>query len=148
MNSHGAQPAIGDYGLISDLHSAALVSSAGSIDWCCFPRFDSAAVFSRILDWQRGGYFQLAPQGVHTTERRYLPNTKIIETTFHADGGSARLTDLMPVRSDNPHDPRAVEASQQIVRTLECTSWRGSVQHALPPAIRLRDDHPARDFER
>ena len=129
MNGHGAQPAIGDYGLISDLHSSALVSSAGSVDWCCFPRFDSAAVFSRILDWQRGGYFQLAPQGVHTTERRYLPNTKIIETTFHADGGSARLTDLMPVRSDNPDDPRAVEASQQIVRTLECTS--GEVRFSM-----------------
>ena len=53
---------ISDYGLISDMHSCALVSLDGSIDWCCFPRFDSAALFSRILDWRRGGYFQITPR--------------------------------------------------------------------------------------
>jgi len=75
-------PPIADYGLISDMHSCALVSRAGSIDWCCFPRFDSAAVFGRILDWRKGGYFRLAPRGVRSVSRRYLPGTNVLETTF------------------------------------------------------------------
>ena len=150
MNRHGAQPEIADYGLISDMHSSALVSSAGSIDWCCFPRFDSAAVFSRILDWQRGGYFQLVPQGVHTTSRRYLPDTNVLETTFYTDSGTARLTDLMPVHSHNPDDPTEVECSQQIVRVLECTS--GELRFSMRcrprfdygtiiPHVMLQDEH-------
>ena len=120
----GPQPPIADYGLISDMHSCALVSRAGSIDWCCFPRFDGAAVFSRILDWERGGYFQLAPEGVRAVRRRYLPATNVLETTFETDSGVARLLDFMPVHAhDGPEDPHA-ECSQQVVRVLECTEGR------------------------
>ena len=130
MNEATTQPPIGDYGLISDLHSCALVSTAGSIDWACFPRFDSRAVFARLLDWGGGGYFRLAPEEVRSTTRRYLPGTKVLETTFVTSGGEATLTDFMPVDGHgDPHDPRHVDCPQQIVRTLRCT--RGSVHFRL-----------------
>ena len=66
---------IHEYGLISDMHGSALVGSDGSIDWCCIPRFDSSALFSRILDSNKGGFFKLAPTNVTSSTRRYLPNT-------------------------------------------------------------------------
>jgi GH15 family glucan-1,4-alpha-glucosidase len=130
VSEPGTQPPIGDYGLISDLHSCALVSTSGSIDWACFPRFDSPAVFARLLDWERGGYFRLAPEGVRRTTRRYLPGTKVLETTFETAEGEATLTDFMPVDGHgDPHDPRHVDCPQQIVRILRCT--RGSARFRL-----------------
>ena len=121
---------ISDYGLISDMHSCALVSKDGSIDWCCFPRFDSAAVFSRILDRRKGGYFQVTPREVRSVRRRYLDATNVLETTFYTDTGIAKLTDFMPV---HPHlgvaEPLETGSRQQLVRILECTS--GSVQFAV-----------------
>ena len=116
-------PPIGDYGLISDMHSSALVSTAGSIDWCCFPRFDSPAIFSRILDWQKGGFFQVAVREIRSVSRRYLPETNILETTFTTDTGVARLTDFMPVHP-HPAPADATEESRrrQLIRILECMS--------------------------
>jgi GH15 family glucan-1,4-alpha-glucosidase len=90
-------PEIADYGLIGEMHTCALVSRAGSIDWLCMPNFDSQAVFGRMLDWHRGGYFQIAPHGVRSTDRRYIPETNILETTFRTETGTAKLTDFMPV---------------------------------------------------
>ena len=123
-----AYPPISDYGLISDMHSCALVSKTGSIDWCCFPRFDSPAVFSRILDWEKGGYFQVAPQEVKSVSRSYLPNTNILETTFVTDSGVARLTDFMPTHPHpRPSEPQEDGARRrQVARTMECVS--GSVR--------------------
>ena len=123
-------PPIADYGLISDMHSCALVSRDGSVDWCCFPRFDSPSVFGRILDWRKGGHFLLAPRDVRSVTRRYLPETNILETEFQTGGGSATLTDFMPVHPHSkPEQPREVSSRQQIVRTLKCTN--GSVDFAM-----------------
>ena len=123
-------PPIADYALISDMHSCALISRAGSIDWCCFPRFDCPAVFSRILDRKKGGYFQLAPLGARSVERHYVSGTNILETTFTADGGVAELTDFMPVHPhDHPGQPAETGSRQQIVRRLTCRS--GSVRFQL-----------------
>jgi GH15 family glucan-1,4-alpha-glucosidase len=90
-------PNIADYGIIGAMRTCALVSKAGSIDWLCLPDFDSPSVFGRILDWHKGGYFQVAPRGVRSVDRRYLPETNILETTFQTETGKARLTDFMPV---------------------------------------------------
>ena len=126
----GAYKPISAYGLISDMHSCALVSDEGSVDWCCFPRFDSAAVFSRILDAQKGGYFQVAPRLVQSVKRRYLPGTNVLETTFQTDSGAARLTDFMPVHPHfDPVAPFEVGSQQQVARILECTT--GSVGFTL-----------------
>ncbi len=130
MNTSERYPPIADYGLLGDMHSCALVSKAGSVDWACFPRFDSPSTFGRLLDWEKGGHFQLAPLGVRSTRRRYLPSTNVLETTFQTDTGEAKLTDFMPVHPHSrPREPREVGSRQQIVRILECTS--GHVRFAL-----------------
>jgi len=89
---------IAEYGVIGDLHTAALVGSNGSIDWWCPPRFDSPALFAGLLDAQRGGHWRIAPGPAWTSEQAYLPATNVLSTTFHLQaGGVIRLTDFMPV---------------------------------------------------
>ena len=87
---------IGDYGLIGDRHSAALVGIDGSIDWCSFPRFDSPSVFAAILDSGKGGRFAITPSSVYTGGQRYLPESNVLETQFVTRSGSCTLTDFMP----------------------------------------------------
>ena len=120
MVTHTESSPIADYGIIGDLHSCALISKAGSIDWCCLPRFDSASIFGRILDWDKGGYFLVAPTGVRSVERRYIPGTNVLETTFVTDTGTAILTDFMPIR-EHAHEmgPREQAPEQQIVRLCQ-----------------------------
>ena len=82
---------IGDYALLSDRHSAALASRRGSIDWLCFPRFDSPSVFGRLLD-DRAGHGSLCPRGVTAIARRYLNQTMVLETTYRTESGTAETT--------------------------------------------------------
>src|SRR5579884_1656972 len=77
---------IAEYGLLADCNSAALVDRDGSISWLCLPRYDSAAVFARILD-PAGGHWSIAPTQPYRSERRYLPGTLVIETTFATGTG-------------------------------------------------------------
>ena len=125
----GSYKPISDYGLIGNCYSAALVGFDGSIDWCCLPRFNSAAVFSRLLDWRKGGYFQVAPRDVRSVRRRYLPGTMVLETTFETGTGEAKLTDFMPTQSSD--EPEALETGslQRVARILECV--RGSVEFTV-----------------
>src|ERR1700760_3008231 len=85
VTNEGPKP-IADYGLLADCNSAALVDRDGSIGWLCLPRYDSPAVFAQILD-PEGGHWQIRPSGEHRTERRYLPGTLVIETTFATETG-------------------------------------------------------------
>ena len=94
------EPDIGDYGLIGDCRSAALVSRDGAIDWCCLPDFDSPAIFCRILDREKGGYWEIQPNAPFTTQRRYLDNSNVLETLFQCGTAQARMIDLMPIRQD------------------------------------------------
>ncbi len=115
-----------EYGLIGDMHGSALVGTDGSIDWCCIPRFDSPALFSRILDSNKGGFFKLSPAGVNDVTRRYRPNTNILETSFTTASGSGVLIDFMPVHhpSQMPRQAMEVTDSQRVVRILHCTGGR------------------------
>ena len=107
---------IGDYGVIGDCHSAALVSIDGSIDWCTFPRFDSPSVFAAILDAGKGGSFSIRPAEPFTAEQRYLPMTNVLETTFRADNAVLTLTDCMPLY---PRRPGQLPVAQhEVVRHL------------------------------
>ncbi len=102
--------AIEDYGLIGDLQTAALVSRAGSIDWLCLPRFDSAACFAALLGTPEHGRWLLAPSGdSRRVTRRYRPETLVLETTFELDDGTVRVIDFMPPRSEHPVLVRIVE---------------------------------------
>ncbi|MDQ2696275.1 MAG: glycoside hydrolase family 15 protein [Pseudomonadota bacterium] len=91
---------IEDYALIGDCQTAALVARNGSIDWLCFPRFDSAACFAGLLGTPEHGRWLLAPEGeIRATRRRYRDDTLILETEYDAAGGTVRIIDFMPLRS-------------------------------------------------
>src|SRR5437588_12878990 len=86
---------IGDYALLSDRHSAALVGRDGSVDWLCFPRFDSPSIFARLLD-EDAGHWSIVPAGqVSQTTRRYVDRSMVLETTFRTDTGVVVLTDAL-----------------------------------------------------
>jgi GH15 family glucan-1,4-alpha-glucosidase len=89
---------IEDYGIIGDLHTVALVGRSGSIDFLCLPSFDSPSVFAALLDADRGGRFQIAPQLDDAVHRQlYLPDTNVLLTRFLSDSGVAEVSDFMPV---------------------------------------------------
>ena len=101
---------IEDYGLIGDLQTAALVSRGGSIDWLCFPRFDSAACFAALLGDEWHGRWLLAPDcKIHRCERRYRERTLVHEIDFHTEEGVVRVIDFMPPRGEKPDVVRIVE---------------------------------------
>src|SRR6266540_5910841 len=100
---------IEDYGLIGDCETAALVSKSGSIDWLCWPRFDSGACFAALLGDTNNGRWVIGPaQGNPRTTRRYRPNTLILETSFVTADGEAILIDFMPLRGRASHLVRLV----------------------------------------
>ncbi|QDE93820.1 glucoamylase [Myxococcus xanthus] len=99
------------HALIGDTHSAALVANDGTIDWLCWPRFDSDACFAALLGEQRHGFWRIAPTvPVRRVHRRYVRDTLVLETEFHTDAGTVRLCDFMPLREDTPQLIRIVEA--------------------------------------
>jgi GH15 family glucan-1,4-alpha-glucosidase len=101
---------IEDYALIGDTQTAALVGRNGSIDWLCVPRFDSGAVFAALLGDRDNGRWLIAPAGgLQRTERRYLDDTLVLETTFHTDDGVVKVTDCMPIRGRTVDVMRLVE---------------------------------------
>lgn len=127
--------AIADYAAIGDTHSGALVATDGSFDWCCLPHFDSPAVFLRLLDRRRGGFFQIVPARPSRARRSYRPGTNVVETTFEAEDGVISLTDFMPVRRRHErHRPgRDVTGIHRIARRVKCRAGRPAVQLAVAP---------------
>jgi GH15 family glucan-1,4-alpha-glucosidase len=109
-------PRIENYALLGDTHTAALVSSMGSIDWLCLPRFDSAASFAALVGSEENGRWQIAPHGqVRATRRRYRGDTLVLETDFETAEGSIRLVDFMPPRG-KPQVVRLAEGVRGAVR--------------------------------
>ncbi|HEY3055777.1 MAG TPA: glycoside hydrolase family 15 protein [Thermoanaerobaculia bacterium] len=115
---NGAYRPIADYAIIGDARSAALISRDGSIDWLCWPRFDSRSVFARILDAGKGGYFSIAPSIPFSSKRRYLEETNVLETIFETDQGSVRLLDLMPAFTEQQKRTRMLPF-RQLLRRVE-----------------------------
>ena len=104
---------IDEYGVIGDLNTVALVARNGSIDFMCFPDFDSPSVFARLLDDQKGGYFQIEPvSGNRRVNQIYLSDTNVLFTRFLFQDGVAELSDFMPVEEDRvvPNVVRRVKA--------------------------------------
>jgi GH15 family glucan-1,4-alpha-glucosidase len=124
--------AIADYALISDCHSASLVSRDGSIDWLCRPRFDSPSVFGRILG-DEAGHWSIAPTSPAESQRQYLDHTMVLETTLRTDGGAARLIDAMALDpSEEGHD-LGKSAPRMIIRIVEGISGDVELDMVLAP---------------
>ncbi|MFB6272665.1 MAG: glycoside hydrolase family 15 protein [Salinibacter sp.] len=125
---------IEDYAVIGDCASAALVGKNGSIDWLCWPRFDSPSVFAALLDADDGGYFQVRPVGDYTVERRYVGDTNVLETTFTTDTGVLRLTDVMPVAGRAAYR-RELWPTHEILRRVECVEGHVEVSVVCDPRL-------------
>ena len=97
---------IENYGIVGNMRTSALIALDGSIDWFCYPRFDSPSVFARILDHERGGHFQVAPTTDQVTRKQlYWPDTNVLITRFLAPEGVGELQDFMPVGVRDKDDP-------------------------------------------
>jgi alpha,alpha-trehalase len=116
---------IGEYALLSDCRSAALVSRDGSVDWLCFPRFDGPSVFCRLLD-PAGGHFAIRPAGEFQVSRRYVDETLVLETTFTTARGTAVLTDALAFGLNERGHDLGARSPGTMLRSLACTG--GEIQ--------------------
>lgn len=127
---------IESYGVIGDLHTAALVGQNGSIDWCCLPDFDSPSVFARILDEDVGGFYRIHSAEAKRSKQMYLPETNVLLTRYFGDMALGEVTDFMPMPA---RTRRAVPMRHQIIRIVKAV--RGSMTFELECA-------PAFDYAR
>ena len=130
---------IEDYALIGDLQSAALVERGGSIDWLCFPRFDSGACFAALLGTPGNGRWLLAPDAGGESTRRYLHDTMVLETTWETKDGSVRVLDFMPPRGVAPDVVRIAEGVRGKVQMRSELIIRFDYGHIVP-WVRREDD--------
>ncbi|WP_016906294.1 glycoside hydrolase family 15 protein [Streptomyces xiaopingdaonensis] len=123
---------IEEYGLLSDRHGAALVSREGSVDWLCLPRFDSPALFARLLD-DSAGHWLVRPEHTLHTARRYLPGTMVLRTEFTTETGTVELTDALALgASGDPH--RLGEGAEHLlIRSVRCTKGSAEVRVEYRP---------------
>jgi GH15 family glucan-1,4-alpha-glucosidase len=131
-SSAGDWPEIQDYGIIGNCRSAALVSKYGSIEWLCWPRFDNPSIFAAILDRERGGHWRISPVGEAAIERRYSPNSNVLETRFTANSGTAILTDLMPGTARALHE-NVLLADYEILRRITCVAGELEIEIECKP---------------
>src|SRR6516164_6857425 len=142
---------IENHGIIGNMHSAALVSLDGSVDWLCLPRFDSPSVFGAILDAEKGGRFRIAPAAAGGLRQKqyYWPETNVLITRFLHTDGIAEVEDYMPVGSPHPYPSPPGQGARgrgegagpdaQLVRRVRVVRGR------LPLAMECR---PAFDYAR
>ena len=132
---------IEDYGLIGDLQTAALVGRNGSIDWACFPRFDSGACFAALLGTPEHGRWIVAPrEDAWSLGRRYRPRTLVLETEWATDTGKARVIDFMPPRGTAPDIVRIVEGIEGEVEMASELVVRFDYGKTLPWMRRIDGD--------
>jgi GH15 family glucan-1,4-alpha-glucosidase len=130
----GGYPPIASYGFISDGQTGALVGEDGSIDWLCAPRFDGPSVFARILDLHRGGSFSLRPVGPGwQRDRRYVPDTNVLETTWESAAGRAVVWDFLSLEMEGPHGPGEVYAHGNLIRLIECREGEIELEARIAP---------------
>jgi GH15 family glucan-1,4-alpha-glucosidase len=115
MNTHDLP--IGDYAVLSNCRSAALVSTGGSIDWLCFPRFDSPSIFGRVLD-VTAGHWSIRPVGDFRTTRIYVEDTMLLQTTFHTPTGVATVVDALAVGSNDRGHELGAGATSTLLRRV------------------------------
>jgi GH15 family glucan-1,4-alpha-glucosidase len=117
----GYQP-IENYGVIGDLNTIALVGLNGSIDFLCFPNFDSPSIFASLLDHKKGGHFRISPENKNIRQKQlYLPDTNVLLTRFLAQDGVGEITDFMPVAEQN--------TGKKLIRMVSCV--RGNLSFSM-----------------
>jgi GH15 family glucan-1,4-alpha-glucosidase len=130
--AQGASLPIADHAMLADCNSAALVTTEGSIDWLCLPRYDSDAVFARILD-PGAGHWSITPAGEYKTTRRYLPGTLVLETTFQTPGGTVRLLDALAFAEGQRQHDLGLDAPHEVLRLVEGVSGSVELEMELAP---------------
>ncbi|MEY9214331.1 glycoside hydrolase family 15 protein [Thermobifida halotolerans] len=131
-------PPIGEYALLSDCRTAALVAPDGAVEWLCVPRFDGPSVFARLLDRQRGGAWEMTVVGATAVERSYVEETLVLRTHWQTPEGVAVGYDFLATL---PHDPEGVVSAGVLVRLVHCE--RGAVR--VRSRVVARPDYGARD---
>ncbi|WP_250034244.1 glycoside hydrolase family 15 protein [Paractinoplanes maris] len=116
---------IAQHALLSDCHSAALVTTGGSVDWLCFPRFDSPSIFGRLLD-DEAGHWRIGPVAAHRSVRRYLDRTMVLETDLTTATGSVRVTDALALSPGNRGHELGRGSPHLLIRSV--TGLTGSVE--------------------
>ncbi|HKE17864.1 MAG TPA: glycoside hydrolase family 15 protein [Kofleriaceae bacterium] len=129
---------IEQYGLIGDLHTAALVGQNGSIDWLCLPTFDSPSVFAAILDHAKGGRFRIAPADDEVSGKQfYWPETNVLVTRFLAASGAVELVDFMPLG-----EAQVEKRHHEIIRQVHAVRGEVAMRMECRPAFNYaRDPH-------
>jgi len=136
-----AEQRIDDYGVIGDLHTAALVGRSGSIDWLCMPRFDSGACFASLLGDDDAGHWRIAPaSGGPCARRRYRNHAPILESEWETGEGAVRVVDFMPRRDGTPNLVRMVEGISGSVKMRTSLVIRFDYGHILPWVRRRRQE--------
>lgn len=135
------QPAIADYGFVSDCRTAALIDRMGSIDWWCVPRFDSPSVFGRLLD-PEAGYFSVRPAEDCSVERRYVGDSLVLCTTFRTASGTLTLTDAGAFRHGARGHDIGNESPSALLRSIEATSGRVEVIVEFAPRMEYGRTEP------
>jgi GH15 family glucan-1,4-alpha-glucosidase len=130
---------IEDYALIGDCEAAALVGRDGSLDWLCWPRFDSDACFAALLGSNEHGRWLIAPRAKAQVSRRYRANTLILETRFETDEGAVKLVDFMPLRGGNSNVVRLVVGEKGRVAMKMELVIRFGYGEVVPWVTRLDD---------
>ncbi|MFE8947411.1 glycoside hydrolase family 15 protein [Streptomyces sp. NPDC007856] len=133
---------IGDHALLSDCRSAALVTSDGSVDWLCVPRFDSPAIFARLLD-EDAGHWSIRPvTGPVDISRRYVEDTLVLETVFRTTGGTAVLRDALALGRRERRHALGTASPGMLLRQITCTEGRVDIEIAYAPRPEFGLVHP------
>ncbi len=135
---------IADYALLSDRHSAALVSRGGSVDWLCFPRFDSPSTFGRLVDEKAGHWFFGATNATEVS-RRYLDRTMVLETTLRTPTGSVTITDALAMGFGNRGHELGKDAPHVLLRRATCTEGLVDLSLEYVPRPDYGLKHPSLD---
>src|SRR5690349_6781869 len=123
---------IAEYGMLADCNTAAHVSLAGSVDWLCLPRYDSPAIFARLLG-PDAGHWSIRPSGDFSSEHRYLPGTLVLETTFTTSSGSVRVIDALTFADGQRGHALGLAAPHELVRLVEGLSGTVELEVELAP---------------
>jgi GH15 family glucan-1,4-alpha-glucosidase len=131
LPTSGHYKPISGYGVIGNTRTAALVGYDGSIDWCCFPRFDSPSVFAAVLDWRKGGRWAIQPLGPAASKQTYLQYTNILRTEFESSNARVTLTDFMPCSKSG----KTYSVLPEIHRIVACDDGEMEMKFVFQPAF-------------